>query len=439
MRRIILVLVFGSYASIGCRSSQDDAVETTESALTTGQSKGAFLTFLTYSETDEQKRQDDTRKYYMQVHVGFDGVTGGTIASDLGTLSAFQTHYGFGPGDVSSFYYNRGDLGIGREMHCVDHSSKIFDMQIACYVKNFAAGDDGSEFTFGLSSNIAFKNLEAGNAFATVAMVFRGFAAPGSKDRVFFAVYGPDGNLLPFAALDRHGINFANAFKSSPNPDPSFGVPGVTFNNHVPSNCVSCHGGQRYDQMTNSQKDALFLPFDLDQFDYENTAGRTRDLLASAFQVQNQMVRKVADFSQNAGGTAIKTQLDGWYRNGTFDSTFVPAGWSANQTAINVYRSVVRRSCRTCHISNAKGVTFDDESTFQQTAVATAGYLCGYQMPHSLQSLRQFWLSTAPADLESYFRAVGQTAAADQLHGCGPGDVATLDPPLVQAVAGALL
>jgi hypothetical protein len=54
-------------------------------------------------------------------------------------------------------------------------------------------------------------------------------------------------------------------------------------------------------------------------------------------------------------------------------------------------------------------------------------------MPHALQTLRQFWRSSAPTVLESYFRSVGQAAAGDVLHGCGPGDVANLDPHWIAA------
>jgi hypothetical protein len=54
-------------------------------------------------------------------------------------------------------------------------------------------------------------------------------------------------------------------------------------------------------------------------------------------------------------------------------------------------------------------------------------------MPHALQSLRQFWLSTAPSSLATYFTNVGQGGAGSTIQGCGPGNVATLDPPQIAA------
>jgi hypothetical protein len=59
-------------------------------------------------------------------------------------------------------------------------------------------------------------------------------------------------------------------------------------------------------------------------------------------------------------------------------------------------------------------------------------------MPDSLQTLRLFWQSSKPSQLESYLRGRGLTTQANQLHACGPGNVATLDPPGIVASTIAL-
>jgi len=453
----------------GCiDGSRDDSdtITVSEEALSDGQNQGQFLTFLTFSEPDEHARQLDTcngtppncgttnSSYYSTVGVtatGSNNFGNLTIAKRLPRLSDFISFYNFSS-EVKTFYYNRGDLGLGREMHCVDHLAAS-DGQIACYVSNFAANTALDEFAFGLSSNVAFANLDADSSFATVAMVFRSLMPIDAPNRVFFVVYDGNGNLQPFAALDRHGITYANALKSG-TPGPEFGTPGVSFNNHVPSNCISCHGGKAYDKTGHAVTAALFLPFDLDQFDYEAVSTKTRGDQLTAFKHQNEVVRKVAALSvssANKAGTSVKNQLDTWYHNtnhvgqndrnevfeNDFDSTAVVSGWSG---APDIYQSVIRPTCRNCHMSNqtttpgtpVKPHTFDLQTDFNSFAPAAVSFLCGHQMPHSLQTLRQFWQSTRPAALASYLDGVDGNLA-NTLRGCGPGDVATLDPPEIMA------
>ena len=435
----LLAVLTAATIAIGCGEISDQEAVTVESSALNGSliPSGGPLTRLTqtFLDSNEANRENETSTYYATVRTGPHGNDGGTIASTLGTFSAFKAFYLFGSGEAVTYYYNRGDLGIGREMHCIDKVNVANNGQIACYVTNFAAGDDGSEFTFGLSSNIAFSNLHAGNSFATVAMVYRDLAPAGSKDRVLFVVYDKFGARLNFAALDRHAISFKNGQIA--------GTPGANFNLHVPSNCVGCHGGQQYDSATHSQTGGLFLPFDLDQFDYENVAGRTRDDQLTAFKHQNEMVRKVAALSPTIGD-AIKRELDAFYNNGSlqtpktevfeddFHKNAVPNGWIGFEL---VYQRVVRPICRTCHVANEFGRTFDTETSFRSLTGLSVGRLCSGEMPHSLQSLRQFWQSGARDELDTYLRAVNPSAATT-LEGCTPGEVVTLDPPALQAVLG---
>lgn len=172
--------------------------------------------------------------------------------------------------------------------------------------------------------------------------------------------------------------------------------------------------------------------------------GRTRQAQLLSFKRQNEMVRKVAALSSTIG-TPIKAQLDKWYNNtvfqtnatevfeNEFDSNAVPTGWAGFES---IFRSVVRRSCRTCHVANQFSRTFDNEIDFRAVTATSVTRICQTIMPHSLQSIREFWQSSAPVELEAYLRSVGRNTDADTLHNCGPGSVVTLDPPALMTVIG---
>lgn len=371
---------------------------------------------------DEATRRADTDHYYDTVGSSSTG-GGASIRSVLGTLDAFRSAYGFNSGgETITRYYNRGDLGIGREMHC----RKTSNASIACYVTNYSAGPanvDGSlnEFTFGLSPQIAFSNMEAGNAFATVAMVYRPKA---SSNKVIFMVYGADRALQNFAALDRHAINFV---------DKGLGTPGVNLNNHVPTNCLNCHGGSYSSGASPNVAvaDADFLPFDLDQFEYKPSSGFSRD--ETSFRDLNQKVRDVA---AGLGNQSLTTQIDAWYGNNSgatlpannFNGNGIVPGW---QGAAGVYQSVVRRSCRGCHMTSF--LRFDSATDFLDNADRIGSDLKGHVMPHALQTQRLFWQSGQPAVLADYFNNNGHAAAGADVTAGAPTNIVTLDPHLIQS------
>ena len=132
MKRMRFILATCSVA-VGCSSgSVDDgeAIGTIGEALNGDLSTNGNLTRRTFSNTSEGARRLDTSAYYNQVRIGADGVSDTTISAGLWNLNAFIANYGFAGREVVTFYYNRGDLGIGREMHCVDRTN-FSDQQIA--------------------------------------------------------------------------------------------------------------------------------------------------------------------------------------------------------------------------------------------------------------------------------------------------------------------
>jgi hypothetical protein len=421
--------------SVGEFDENGQALDVTQTGSLT-RSQGTSLA----NDTSEPSRQNDTLSYYTNtVFSGSNKIAGTT--TNLNTLDKFKTKYGFGAvtptaNETVTYYYNRGDLGIGREMHCVDTLTATGG-QAACYVKNFAAGDADSEFQFGLSSNIAFDNMNAHNEFATVAMAYRHELGTAANN-VIFVVYKKDGSLLNSAALDRTGLLYATGANTT-------SIPGQDFNNHIPSNCASCHGGAQYNAGTHSLPKALFLPFDLDQFEYESADPKSRAFQEAAFRKQNALVWKVAAFSGADAGDSLGEQLERWYtrdsppvpihqetlsESGFFDSDAVPSGWSDYP---DFYKGVVRGSCRSCHVANSK--PFNDAFSFAVFASKSVDELCAFTMPHALQTVRLFWQSSQPEQFAKFLESgpIPNPTQAARLRACGPGNVATLDPPQIMA------
>ena len=453
MKRIL----FAALALAGTACSANDTSEVVSSSdqdLNGTLSPTGFLAKRNIGFSVETDRESETSTYYNTTGTSASG-SGAVISSALKTLGDFRTAYGFNSAETNAKYYNRGDLGLGRDMHCIDRLS--IDGQIACYVTNYAAGD--GEFTFGQSRDIAFSNMDANSAAATVAMVYRSAAAANKK--IIFMVYGPNSvadpdinhtALINRAALDRHGLNFDLEFTGNHNssPDPiTFGIPGKNFNNHIPSNCLNCHGGN-YDVASHSVTGSFFLPFDLDQLEYQSASQdpRASSTAQTAFRNLNQMVRRVAEGMPSH--LSVTKQIDGWYSNpsgldvlsGSFDAGFVPPGWRANTDTVEVYQKVVRPSCRGCHMTlpTSTNLTFDTSSQFVPRTVALD--VCSNLMPHALQTQREFWFSAQPIALRKYFSTLGgagASSAVDLLDGnggvpCGPGTISTLDPQLIGTV-----
>src|SRR5258707_7955012 len=101
--------------------------------------------------------------------------------------------YGFnGANDVQARYYNAGDLGFGREMHCRQQPG-VF---VACYVVNHGFGPAGPPAG---SVDDAIANQPT---LGAVAMVYTVGAA---SNPVTFYIYAANGTRLDGVQLDSHG------------------------------------------------------------------------------------------------------------------------------------------------------------------------------------------------------------------------------------------
>jgi hypothetical protein len=306
------------------------------------------------------------------------------------TLADFEARFGFGgPEEVSAVYFNRGDLGIGREMRC----APVAPGGLACLVANYGefGGDEGTAIT---ETVLGAESGEHTGSFATVAMVYQPpITAPNS---VQFMVYGPDGGaLVSEAPLDTREDNVS-----------------------IPNNCLNCHGnGGSYDPAGNRVLGARFLPFDPASFGFSLEAGFRQPEQEDAIRLLNQMVR-------GAGASlGIRELVDGFYGGEVgsvgrvAETDFVPAGWDLDRGSRATYLNAVAPYCRGCHVSRDLGdaIDFTDATTFRGLGAVIAQRVCGItpgvrDMPNAESTLARFWAGPARAYLIDDLAITGSCA-----------------------------
>ena len=294
---------------------------------------------------------------------------------------------------LSAYYYNGSDLGLGREMRCVDGSSVPEQSKlIACVVSNHGVpqGLDRIAFGRGKDASItkALTDLEkylqkAQDRHDLKSGVFRGASVamdfhPDRADRVRFYVYdATDPALL-------HPDNAALDDKPPERLIPGLQLDGESgvFNQGIKyiRNCLACHGG-RYDATTHQIRGATFLDFDVSLFTFSDDpvagAGGLAKLATKnsanldSLRRLNALVLKVATAT---GHTQIQARINGSYSgpsvqdpNSKYVGGYVPPGWpddlehkvplsvavSARITPKQFFTTVVHQYCSTCHFSQA--------------------------------------------------------------------------------------
>jgi len=240
----------------------------------------------------------------------------------------------------------------------------------------------------------------------------------GNQPFTRFLIFGPSGDLLPSVNLDGRREKF------------------------VPGTCVVCHGGDHYagkfpeDGSGVANIGGHFLPYDVGNFEFSSKPGLTEADQETAIFHLNQNVL-------NSGPTQAELDLiAGWYAGGTtLDKNFTAPSWLAtgDATAIDFYRKVVARSCRTCHVALIEPYNFDhydNVAPFAQTAVfPDAGFdmginVCGgsvhirrdHMMPNSLITFNRLWLSSGTAD--------DQPALLQQFYGADTAADGVCPPPV---------
>jgi hypothetical protein len=322
----------------------------------------------------------------------------GSPVSD--TLDAWKAHFGFPANETVAIYYNAGDLGFGREMHCRRNGNDV-----ACYVVNHGFGPGGPPVP-SVDAAIAGQQV-----IATVAMVYRD-SLNGSPNDVSFYIFDKDGNRIPAAALDGEGDKY------------------------VPYLCLACHGGSTPVTVT-EVVDASFLPFDEDSFVYSSQPGFTRADQEEEFRQLNEMV-----FDTNPTDL-ISTTIAGWYTNTTLLRTpgtrpnlnFVAPNFDGNAADQELYLQVYKPYCRTCHMAQALNL---DNPISVRGSTAKFYAFTQFIMPHAERTNHFFWTSGGPIKLANNAQYTLTVTRTDDPvpNGCSTGDC-SLREAIIDANAAA--
>lgn len=343
---------------------------------------------------------DDCKKLATQYykHTGIFDFNGNPSA-DKGTIARWRAfhHFNANPSsvppnasdEVRVSYYNHGDLGIGRDMHCKRYDTPVSSPfpgpgkfeTLACYVTNY--GDSVHNFSLSnvgeaIANAAAAKDdgLGGHNPIATVVM-----------ETTFVEGFGFRESEVSFAAFDQAGQPVTEATLDISNNGQN--------RQAVPGTCISCHGGYGADGPRTRVKaaggqvivqNARFLPFDTTQFLYGNG---TRKVPTPGEQDQFRKLNAMIHSLYKAWSEhPIKDLIEGWYASCAQgvgqvgcvqDTTFVPAklcppfnpnnplagkyqtcGWTTGAPNFpqtkpgydikNFYLSVPAKYCRSCHV-----------------------------------------------------------------------------------------
>jgi len=295
------------------------------------------------------------------------------------TLNTFKTTNGFPAGEIHAIFANSGDLGFGRDMHCIRNGSDV-----AAYVTNF-----GDITTSDLQD--ANDAVAGTNPIATVAMEYSRIESPpgtavefDDPERVVkFYVYNAAGTqLLKAANLDGLGAR------------------------PVPQLCMVCHGGEyqggpvpgtapAFNSRNDVKLKSSFLPFDLHYYTFA-PAPNDKASQQAAFKLLNETIVK-----NTPPDPIIAEVIDNMYAAGPIQSeNFVVPGWhdAAQPIKDGMYREVVARTCRTCHVGNVfPPLKFNQASQVIDRLGSVENRVCvQHVMPHAKRTHEIFWTSVGP-------------------------------------------
>ncbi len=336
----------------------------------------------------KQQIDQTTANYYLQVDPP--KVNGQANTGRRQTLGDFKTFNGFGGlNELHGIYANSGDLGFGRDMHCVSKPASDGQTDYACYVTNY-----GNINTPDLQDAIDATNNS--NPVATVAMEYSRLEDVGVDPPSFsnptrvvkFFVY--NGNLAGSTLLRAANLDATGA-------------------RPIPQLCMVCHGGAYpvppvgpppvpghlpvpgFNSPSDVNLSSRFLPFDLHYYTF---AGGAPDKLAQqgAFKDMNQQI--VAHAPVDAAIGDLITQM---YAGGpNQDENLLVSGWQnapGQPLKEQTYREVVARTCRTCHVANTFApLNFDQAQEFIDRLGSIENRVCAqHVMPHSRVTHDIFW------------------------------------------------
>jgi hypothetical protein len=334
-----------------------------------------FLTFFSTRSFDSTQSPDSRRgscEYYSAIGaVQGCSPTGDMLGPQL-NFDSWRAKWGL-TAETAGFratYANIRDLDLERDMHGITTAQGT-----AYYVCNFPHVREGRVDT----SLLNVRRRE--NLVACVAMEYSPTpGVSGGQPFAKFLVFGPAGQLLQSVNLDGRGEKF------------------------LPGACVVCHGARtdftRYHEEGTTSPDlgAQFLPFDLHNFAYAETAGPlSRSGQETSFRNLNMTV-----LATNPR-PAIKELINLWYPDPTLSpfTDRIPPGWLGQEV---LYTKLYQKYCRTCHVAMSiradHDLAFQTFSQFEERKGVLRDRVCGlegalgklrWSMPNAKITFDQFW------------------------------------------------
>jgi cytochrome c5 len=332
---------------------------------------------------------------------------------DRDTFAKFKAKNAFGATpEIVAQYANSGDLGFGRDMHCLKDAATG---NIACYVTNYGNGylntPPGGGTPDQDDADAAGQRNTVGNSaeVATVAMEYSPIELDPAGDKVVkFFVYKK--------ALANYGRSIsANLDGRGERP--------------VPQLCMICHGGllpqqsagvATFGNAADVKLGSRFLPFDHRLFTFPNDPALSQANQEASIKSLN---KNIVDLVPAGAPSTdpIREVVKALYDDGTAAGAAAQilnspvTGWKAGQPApnnlpgqTNFYNKVVANACRTCHAAqpfpqlqfntadkfvNLAGVNLPPAGANNKLMLGTAQLrVCGdYVMAHALRTHDIFW------------------------------------------------
>jgi hypothetical protein len=330
--------------------------------------------------------------------------------TDRDTFEKFKNKHGFSldpatptPAEFEAQYANSGDLGFGRDMHCV----KKPNADVACYVTNYGTGysnafpglgtDDQDDANAAGARNTVGQSTEV----ATVAMEYAPIENDPAGDRV-----------VKFFVYKKGLANYGRSI--SANLDGRGERP-------VPQLCIICHGGQIPGQLGAPAAPAFgtaaqvkfgsrFIPFDYRFFTFPtNPINLTKGDQENKIKDLNQQIVTAAP--PVGASDPISEVIAGLYSGppGQQAANFIVPNWVNGTSANNpnqalFYQKVIADACRSCHTTQPFAqLQFNSSDKFvnllsspalgARVMLGTAQLrACGdYTMAHALRTHEIFW------------------------------------------------
>lgn len=296
----------------------------------------------------------------------------------------------------------------------------------------------------------AFENRDLSGMLASVVMEYSAVTPGGPKFTQFYG-YGNDGNRV--AALDLTGRGKAEAF---------------------PALCAVCHGGNpggidsnwnfkptdpAYADAKNGNFGAGFLPWDPDLYEYHDPLGAGVKVGSGVYSRANQeaFFKSLNQLVLLTNPTpAARELVEGFYGGpgmpGSFNSHYVPPGWTFTPEDTSFYQAVIAPYCRACHIQrslpesttnpNARTSQMDfnsSEDFYGLSNQLAATVLTRTTMPLALVTYKKFWSdSSAVTNFINYLEYTGYPQLIPAVAGVAevPGKPVAVTGAYVNQVVG---